>query len=82
MDITEAILSREKHIRGASNKDCPACCCQCFPCDCGGNTHLEVVDDYPEDGYIHIFKCDKCDNEYYYRYYPYRTIKFKGEESE
>ncbi len=51
-----------KHIRNA--KHCPACCCGGYYTHgngCGGRLHERLVDDTIDDGYIHNYKCDKCD---------------------
>lgn len=69
---------KEEHIRGEG--DCPACCCggNYIHKNCGGRLHERVVDDDPEDGWIHNYRCDKCDKkDYSYGYYDYE-IEFKN----
>lgn len=50
----------EKHTRG---KECDACCCNgpYFHEGCSGFVHEKLVDDTPEEGYVHIYRCEKCD---------------------
>ena len=57
----------DKHVRGAKINECPACCCGGIYIHkgCGGRWHERIVDDTIEDGYIHNYRCDKCDKEEY-----------------
>lgn len=66
----------EFHTR---NNNCDACCCKgtFVHKNCGGNMHERVVDDTMEEGWIHNYKCDKCDTEEYQYGYEDMTIEFK-----
>jgi len=64
------------HIRG--DLKCPTCCCHgSIHKNCGGIFHERVVDDCPEDGWIHNYRCDKCNYEAYSYGYEDKTIEFK-----
>lgn len=67
----------ELHIRG---EKCKVCCCpKEIHENCGGNWHCKVLDDDPEEGWIHNYKCDKCNQEEYYLGYDnqYYSIQFE-----
>ena len=66
----------EKHIR--FNENCPACCCKSIYIhkDCGGRWHERVVDDTEEDGWIHNYRCDKCNKKDYSYGYDDMPIEF------
>lgn len=67
---------KDKHVRFA--KKCPACCCGGYSTHkgCGGRWHERVVDDDPEEGYIHNYRCDKCFEEDYQWDYEDMKIEF------
>ncbi len=69
----------DKHIRNV--KDCPACCCGGVYVHkyCGGRMHERLIDDTPEDGYIHNYRCEKCDVTEYHYGYEDSPIEFRGD---
>jgi hypothetical protein len=65
------------HIRNAEK--CPACCCggRSVHEGCGGRWHESVVDEDREFGWIHNYRCDKCNLEDYHPAYKDYTIEFE-----
>jgi hypothetical protein len=50
------------HTRGSVCKEC--CCAGPYKHEnCTGYLHEQLADDDPDEGYIHIHKCDACDYE-------------------
>lgn len=66
----------EKHIRGSEK--CPECCCGGYSRheNCGGRLHERLVDDDIDDGYVHNYKCEKCDWEEFYPGFEDEKIEF------
>jgi len=70
------MMSVNIHTKGLI---CVSCCCGApLKCDetknCIGLLHQYVVEDDPEDGWIHNIRCDVCD--YHYTYLDSKKIEF------
>ena len=68
-----------KHFHQRNYPKCEKCCCgQVYYHDyCGGKWHEKLVDDTVEDGFIHNYRCDKCNEKDYRIGYEEYEIEFK-----
>lgn len=70
----------EIHISGAKKNECPACCCGGGDIHekCGGTWHEILADDTAENGFIHNYRCDRCNKEDFQHGYEDIKIEFSA----